>query len=409
MAEKPLGYEYRPLEGRRIVLGLTGGVAIYRSMDLAREMIRFGAVVKPVFTPRARELVNPMLFKWATGEEPVTELTGDAEHVVLSSEWDAMVIAPSTLNTMAKIAAGIGDNPVTLTAIAFLGAGKPLLIVPTMNINLYNSPQYREIVRKLYDQGATVLPPLLVEGKAKYPPISDLVYCVDTLIERGRDMAGFKALVTAGATREYLDPVRVITNPSSGLMGIYVAREISCRGGYVTLVHGVMMHKPPYLVESIAVETTLEMAEKVKALTMEEEYDVAVYAAAPADYKPIQKAPSKIPTRLGEITMKLRPTVKVIKAVRRKPRLSIAFAAETVNSNKELVEAGYNKLSDYNVDMVVANRVGVKGRGFGSEYIDPCIVTREGSECLGVIHKALLARRIVDWVAEKLASKEGEG
>jgi len=402
LAELPKRYEYTPLADKRIVVGLTGGVAIYRTLDFVRKLIRLGAEVITVFTPKAMKFINPILFEWATQQKPITELTGKAEHIFLSKEWDAMVIAPTTLNTMAKIASGIGDNAVTLTAIAFLGAGKPVLFVPSMNLNLYNTPQYREIVEKLYDYGATVLPPLISEGKAKYPPIEDLVYCIDALISRGRDMAGYNVLVTAGPTREYIDPVRIITNPSSGLMGIYIAREITCRGGYVTLVHGPLRHSPPYLAKTKPVETTMEMAEAVKEISQQEKFDVAIFAAAPADYRPIQKAPKKISSRIGDITVKFRPTVKVIKALKQRPKVIVAFAAETVTSNDELIKKALEKLKDYNADLVIANKVGVKGRGFASDYIEACLVTSEGTECLGVIHKALLARRIIDWVSHRL-------
>ncbi len=405
MTEAPVAYKYRPLSGKKIVLGLTGGIAIYRSVDLVRELVRMGAVVKPVFTPKAVEFINPLLFEWASGEKPVTRLSGRAEHVLLSNEYDAMVIAPATLNTMSKIAYGVGDNPVTLTAIAFLGAGKPVIMVPSMNLNLYNTPQYREIVKKLYEIGAVVIPPLISEDKAKYPPLSDLVYCIDALLDRGRDMAGYNVLVTAGPTREYIDPVRVLTNPSTGYMGVTLAREICCRGGYVLLVHGPLAHEPPYLADRIEVETTLEMAEEVKKACLENTFDAAIFAAAPADYRPVQKASKKIPSRMGEITVKLRPTVKVVKALKSRPRVLVVFAAETVSGYDELVSRAMEKLEDYDADLVVANRVGVEGRGFGSEYIDLCLVSRDGHECLGVVHKAFATRRIIDWVSSRL----GEG
>lgn len=406
MAELPTKYKYVPLADKKIVIGLTGSIAVYRTIDFVRKLIRLGAKVITVFTPKAMEFINPVLFEWATQQKPVRELSGKAEHILLSKEWDAMVIAPATLNTMSKIAYGIGDNPVTLTAIAFLGVGKPVLFVPSMNLSLYNSPQYRNIAEKLYDYGAIVLPPLISEGKAKYPPIDDLAYCVDTLIYRERDMAGFKVLVTAGPTREYIDPVRIITNPSSGLMGLYIAREIACRGGYVTLIHGPIKHDPPYLVDARPVETTIEMAEAVKKAGQQVVFDAAVFAAAPADYKPVRRASKKIPSKIGDIAVKFRPTVKVIKALRQRPKVVIAFAAETVNDLKELIEKGREKLKEYRADLVVANRVGLKGLGFASDYIEACLVTDEDAECLGIIHKAVLARKVVDWVANRLGESK---
>lgn len=400
--ELPKKYTYAPLTGKKILLGVTGSVAIYRSIDLARELIRRGARVKVLMTPTAQEFIQPKLFHWATGLKPVTSLSGEAEHISLSREYHAMVIAPTTLKTMAEIAYGIGDTPVSLTAIAMLGRNKPVIVVPTMNISLYWSPQYRRVYDSLRGQGVKFVPPYIIEDKVKFPPLRDLVYCIQRSIELKKELSGLKVLVTAGPTREYIDPVRVITNPSSGLMGVYLALEFSCRGAETHLVHGPMSVEPPYCSHNYSIETTHQMASIVKKLGEELSPDIAVFAAAPADYRPISRSPEKIPTRLGELTVKLRPTLRVIKALKNRPRVLVAFAAETVRNREELVEKARNKLRDYRADIIVANNVLSKETGFGKEFLDVCIVYENREECPGIIHKEELAKTIADAVINRL-------
>lgn len=400
--EAPREKPYTPLEKKTIVLGVTGSSAIYRSVDLARQLIRLGADVYVVMTSDATTFVSPKLFEWATGNPVTTMFNGEPVHIVLAEKASSMVIAPATLNTLSKIAYGVGDNPLVLTAIAMLGSGKRVAVVPSMNIRLYKSPQTRRVLEALKELGVVVIPPYVSEDKAKYPPIRDLVALIDGITSRGRDLEGKKVLVTAGPTREYIDPVRVITNPSSGLMGVLIALEFYSRGAEVTLVHGPLKTEPPYCTRNIAVETTNEMAEVVEELTSKNVYDVAVFAAAPADYMPAEQSPSKIPSRLGGLELKLVPTRKVVKSVRKKPRIMIGFAAETVKSREELLVKAREKLDDYGLDLIVGNVVGVKGLGFESEYIDACFVTREKVECIGFVSKAYLARRIADWTVDRI-------
>jgi len=400
--EPPHRYVYAPLAERKIILGVTSSSAIYRAIDLSRELIRMGAEVKVFMTEKAMEFVSPILFSWATGSDPVVELTGKAEHIRYGKEYDAMIIAPCTINTLSKIAHGIGDNPVTLTAITFLGLRKKLIIVPAMNINLYKSPQYARAESILKEYGAIIIKPFIIEDKAKFPPISDLARIIDAAINRGRDLEGINVLITAGPTREYIDPVRVITNPSSGLMGVLLALEFYGRGANVTLIHGPLTVKPPYVTRNIEVETTEDMAKAVHDLSSKVDYDVMIFAGAPADYAPVRMFKEKIPSRKGEITLLLKPSPKVIKNIVRKPRVLVGFAAETVGSLDELVEKAREKLYDYNADLIVGNIVGRKDEGFGKEFLHACLVWSDGFECLGTIHKAYLARKIADWVVKRL-------
>lgn len=393
---------YRPLLDRNIVLGVTGSSAIYRSIDLARRMIRMGARVRVVMTRFAAKLISPDLFHWATGYKPYVEMTGETEHIDLSKWSNALVVAPATLNTMNKIAYGILDELLTLTAVTTLGDGKRVIVVPAMNIRLMNSPHYRKTSSILREIGVVVIPPLIEEDKAKFPPIPDLSHCIDAIVNRGKDLEGLKILVTAGATREYIDPVRIITNPSSGLMGILVAREAACRGADVKLVHGPVTVGLPYLVEKINTYTTEEMTRVVYDLTSRVDFDIAVFAAAPVDYRPVKTYSTKIHTReVSRLILELETTPKVIKNIARRPRVLVGFAAET-SSGDLLMESTRRKLNEYGLDLVVGNNVLSDIAGFGREFLDSIIYSRDGVVKSGVLSKYEVARIIIDFAKNAL-------
>jgi phosphopantothenoylcysteine decarboxylase/phosphopantothenate--cysteine ligase len=310
------------------------------------------------------------------------------------------------LNTMCKIAHGVLDELLTLTAITMLGSGKKVIVVPTMNIRLLNTPQYDKAIKILREEGVFIIPPKIEEDKAKYPPIEDLSHCIDALINRGRDLEGARVLVTAGATVEHIDPVRVITNPSSGLMGILVAREAACRGASVTLVHGNITLEPPYMVKTIRVESTEDMARVVRDLTEKEEFDIGVFAAAPADYKPISPRVLKINTKeYGKIVLELEATPKVIKNILKKPRYIVAFAAETL-SGDELLNKAREKLIEYRADLVVGNNVLSAKAGFAKEYLEAIIITKDDVVASGLLLKYEIARLILDKAHEGLSSNK---
>ncbi|WP_276814973.1 bifunctional phosphopantothenoylcysteine decarboxylase/phosphopantothenate--cysteine ligase CoaBC, partial [Desulfurococcus amylolyticus] len=403
MAHEELArFLHQPLQGRNILLGLTASSSIYKSIDLARRLIRMGGNLRVVMTRRSLSLIGVDLVHWATGSKPFYEMSGETEHIDLAQWADAMVIAPATLNTMGKIAYGILDELLTLTATTMMGSSKKVIIVPAMNIRLMSSPQYKNAAGKLEEYGAVIIPPLIEEDKAKYPPLDDLSHCIDAIVNRGVDLKNRRILVTAGPTREYLDPVRVITNPSSGLMGVLIARELACRGARVDLVHGPMTVKPPYLVKSIHVETTSDMADKIRELTNETIYDAAVFAAAPADYKPASSSPEKISTRdKPYLEVRLEQTPKTIKSIANRPRILVAFAAETCGGEK-LVEKTLLKASDYGADLVIGNNVLSSEAGFGKEMLEIVAVAEGGIMDRGTRFKPEVARIIGDFISRRL-------
>ncbi len=409
-----IGQESRALHGKKIVLGVTGSVAAYKSIDLARKLMRRGAIVRVVLSRDAARLVSTELFHWATGEEPVVDIRGEIEHVVFAREYDAMVIAPATANTIAKLVNGIADTSVTLVALSMHGAGKPVLVVPVMHSNMYQSPITRENIELARKKGYHILEPVIEEDKAKIPDIENIALKTEALVLRGEDLRGLRILVTAGPTREHLDPVRFLSNPSTGRMGVAIAREAYFRGAKVTLIHGPLCNTtPPPWIKTIEVTSTRELRDKVLEEVDKNNYDIIVLAAAPADYTFEEKSREKIETsKQPEITVKLRQTPKVIaevvsKAKAKKPSaVIVGFSAETAHSDQELVEKAKRKLEQYRVDIIVANNVLRKDIGFASTHNQVVIITSETVEKTPKLTKEEIARIILDKALKQLGEKQ---
>jgi len=387
------------LAGRCVVLGITGSVAAYKALDTARWLIRRGADVRVVMTNVASELIGPKLVQWATGNTPVVELSGDVEHIGLTWDCDSMLIAPATLSTMAKVAYGITDNPVSVTAVSMHGQGKPLVIVPAMHGSMMGSRQFSVVRAQLERMGVTVVPPIVEEDVAKYPDPLLIARITASVTLRGRDLKGKRVLVTAGATREWIDEVRFITNASSGSMGIEAAIEAHSRGADVDLVHGPSV-EPPHVIRSYRAETTDDMARIVSRLTEAGEYDAIIAAAAPLDFKPEKRLAGKLKSGV-EMDVRLVPTQKVISAIRRRPKVMIAFAAEVTEDRDALLEAAKAKLEKYSADLIVANTVGASDVGFSSRYLKAVLVERKTHKYLDKVLKEDVARMLLDYVFEK--------
>ncbi|RLG77669.1 MAG: bifunctional phosphopantothenoylcysteine decarboxylase/phosphopantothenate--cysteine ligase CoaBC, partial [Thermoprotei archaeon] len=381
------------LEGKKVVLGVTGSVAAYKAVDVARRLIRLGADVYIVMTKCATEFVTPMLFEWATGKRPVVELSGGVEHIALAKACDSMVVVPATLNTMAKIVQGAADNSVILTAIAMLGKGKPVVVVPAMHKNLYEAAVTQEIVKKLADLGVDVLPPVEKGGRLIIPSPEIIAEKVASVTLRGCDLEGLTLLITAGPTREYIDNVRFITNPSSGLMGIALANAAYFRGASVVLIRGPTMLEPAPWIKTIDVVSTEEMADAVRKAAEEYKVDAAILAAAPADYRPREVFQGKIASGLDKLVLELVPTPKVVAELRKVFRGPIiGFAAEYAPSDEEAIERARKKLSERGFDVILVNNVAKKGIGFSSPTNEVYVVTSEGPiKKLGPARKEFLA------------------
>ena len=404
-SKRLIGEESSALQGKKVVLGVTGSVACYRSVDLARKLMRRGAEVYVVMSESAADLVSPELFRWATGNPVMVEFTGDIEHVEYAEYADSMIIAPATANTVSKIAHGVADTSVTLTALTMRGAEKPVGVVPVMHLQLYKSPQMSSSVERLKSLGYHVLDPLIEADKAKMPEVEDIAHFTEAMTLRGRDLEGLKLLVTAGPTREYLDPVRFLTNPSSGRMGVALAKEAFFRGSSVTLVHGPLSVRAPPWVKCVEAETTDEYLKQVLEELSTNEYHVAILAGAPIDYRFERVYESKLESADGPLNVKLQLTPKVVEAVRKRfPDIYlVGFAAETVKSDEELVERAEMKLKRYSLNMVVANNVARKDIGFMSTMNEVYVIDEDGCKVrIPKASKEEVARVILDLLESRV-------
>ncbi|BEP18452.1 bifunctional phosphopantothenoylcysteine decarboxylase/phosphopantothenate--cysteine ligase CoaBC [Pyrofollis japonicus] len=394
------------LRGKCIVLGVTGSAAIYRSIDLARTLMRLGARVRVVTTPAATELVSPTLFEWATGYPVVTKLTGAIEHVTLSRLCDAVVVAPASLDTLAEIAELRASTPVSATVQEAAGLGKPVLLIPAMHLGMWR--RSKRLLDELGRQGFYVMEPVIEGEQAKYPPVELAAWWIESILMRGVDLRGKKVLVTAGPTREYIDEVRVLTNPSSGKMGVYLALEARWRGADVVLLHGPLCTALPPQWRSYVEAYNFVSAEDALRLVREHAkgIDLGLYAAAISDYKPSEKLEGKIDSSSNkELVLKLVKTPKVIaEAVAAEPNaVHIGFAAEAASSVEELLVKARRKLEKYRLDAVAANNIREPGAGFGSETNHVYIVDwRGGATEIPRMHKRLVARRILNHAVKLL-------
>jgi phosphopantothenoylcysteine decarboxylase/phosphopantothenate--cysteine ligase len=344
------------LSGKKIVLGVTGSVAAVECVKLARELVRHGAEVHPVMTEAARNIIHPYSLEFATGNPPVTEIDGKVQHVALCGEVedkaDMLLIAPSTANTISKIAYGIDDTPVTTFATTAIGSKIPVVVVPAMHGSMYNHPVVLENIEKLRTIGIDILEPKLEENKAKMPEIENIVEHVIRTLGPG-DLRGKKILVIAGGTQEKIDDIRVITNKSSGRTGITLAQSAFERGADSELWMGrCEVELPGYVpVKRFdSINSLLAMVDKIDA-------DIVLVPAAISDYSP-EKQEGKIPSGKEKLTLNLKPTPKVIAKIRKEVDcVLVGFKAEFNLSSDELLNRARFRMEDSHLDLIVANDI----------------------------------------------------
>ena len=390
------------LKGRRLVLGVTGGIAAYKCAELTRELVRRGAEVKVVMTAGAREFVTPLTLQTVSGNPVYTELftlirEQDIAHIALAEFAELMIVAPATANVIGKAAAGIADD---LLTTVFMAMKAPVLFCPAMNTQMYESPALQENLGKLRAWGYHVLPPASgplackSEGQGRLPEVSEIVEEAVSILTP-KDLEGEHVLVTAGPTREPFDPVRFITNYSSGKMGYAVALQARRRGARVTLVSGPTSLPQPAGVEVVNVGSALEMRDAV--LSRLEGVTAVIKAAAVADYRPAALADQKIKKKEGPLTLALERNPDIIREIGRKKgkRVLVGFAMESEN----LLANARSKLIDKNMDLIVANDLREEGAGFQCDTNVIKILDRKGNiEALPLMDKAEAAGRILDRV-----------
>lgn len=392
------------LYGKNVVLGVSGGIAAYKSCEIVSRLKKLGACVDVIMTKNAEEFVTPLTFETLAKSKVVTDTFArreeyDVHHVSLAKKADVFVVAPATANVIAKFARGIADDMLSTTWLACKSAK---IVAPAMNTAMYEDEATQENLRLLSERGVIIAEPAEGRlacgdvGKGKMAEPVDIVGLINDILRPVRDFEDKTVLVTAGATEEYIDGVRVITNHSSGKMGCAIAQAAAERGAKVVLVHGNMsVLVPEGVFRSVRVHSTAEMMEAVKAEVAES--DVVIMAAAPADYRPKQTYSSKI--KSDTLTMEFVKNPDIAKEIGKMKgeRKLVIFSAETDN----LLSNASKKVAAKNADFAVANDVTKEGAGFYTDTNIATLVGRNGDirEC-GLMTKRALADVILDAVLE---------
>ncbi len=396
----------KDLQGKTIVLGISGGIAAYKMPNVAHALAKRGADVHVLMTKNATEFIAPLVFETLTNRRCIVDTFDrnfqyDVAHVSLANAADLMLIAPATANVLAKLAHGLADDMLTTVTLA---AHCPKLVAPAMNTHMLENPITQDNLKTLAQYGFTVIPSgsgLLAcgdTGSGRLPDEQTLVDYVDRALFAPRDLAGKKVVVTAGATQEPMDPVRYITNHSTGKMGYAIARACMLRGADVTLLTAPTALRPVPFVKTVPFTTAESLFEAVKAHAMDA--DALIMAAAVADYRPVNVADEKIKKKDGDLTLPLARTQDILAWVgAHKPEklFVCGFSMETEN----LLENSAAKLQRKNMDMIVANNLKTPGAGFGVDTNVVTILTREGSEPLPLQSKDDVAMHIAAAIAAR--------
>ncbi len=390
------------MTGKEIVLGVTGGIAAYKSADLVSRLRHMGAHVHVIMTKNATEFIAPMTFQ-TLSNHPVSVDTFAApeywnvEHVALAKLADLFVVAPATANFLAKMAAGIADDMLTTTVLA---TKAPVLLAPAMNTGMWTAEATRQNVETLKKRGVLFIGPdsgMLAcgdEGAGRMSEPAEIAGRIGEILQKKNDMAGLRVLVTAGATRERLDPVRFLSNDSSGKMGFALAEAARDRGAEVTVVKGNTTAEVTQRIRIIGIES----AEDLLKAMMEEapKQDIIIQAAAVADYRPAETAREKIKKKSGEplvLRLEENPDVaKEIGRIKKESQTLVGFAAET----NQVTEHAKEKMKKKNLDMIVANDVTKPGAGFNTDTNIATIITKDGMEEQPLQTKIQLANTILD-------------
>jgi len=379
LSKRIIGSLSASLAGRRVVICITGSVASFLSPAIAREIMRHGAEVHAFLTPDAVKLVSPQLLHWATGNPVVTELTGELEHVKYAREADLVLVAPATANTIAKMVHGVSDNAVTALLLTAMGYGKKVIVVPAMHEPMWDAEQTRRNVEELRDMGVTVLEPVVAEEKARLAEPSTIADHVIRMLHPKRLPEGTAVLVSAGATAEHIDPIRVVTNQSSGRMGLEIALEAFRRGAETHLILGHASVEPPNYIKTYRVSDSESLRKTLQELVESLRPKIYFSTIAVADYRPLTAWEKKVDTSTYHtITVELRAVDKILPLVKylNPSTTVVAFKAE-YNVDDETLIARAKNLLDHS-DIVYASDVGRPGSYFGSKTTSGIIVDRWG-------------------------------
>ena len=349
------------LSGKKIVLCVAGSVAAYKAIELARLLMRHGAYVTCVTSNAVTKLIQPEYFKWATGNEVITKLTGELEHIRLAdyNQSDLVIVYPATANTLGKLANGIDDTPVSTVLTVGFGSKIPILMCLAMHASMYENLAVKKNIKFLKNK-IEFLSPKLIEGKAKSPEPEDVLENVLKKFGFSSILKNKKVLITAGPTIEQIDPIRAITNQSSGKTGVSLASELISAGAKVTFVYGPGNEKAPKGAKIINVVSSKEMHSVVK-LELKKKFDIVIMAAAVADYVPTIQSKNKIKSSKSSMNISLKKAPKIIDQIKKyqKNVLLVGFKAETNFTKAQLIKSAQKKLKESEADMIVANDIGL--------------------------------------------------
>jgi phosphopantothenoylcysteine decarboxylase / phosphopantothenate---cysteine ligase len=400
-------------KGKCIVLGVTGGIAAYKACEIVSGLHKAGAVVYVVMTANATRFVAPLTFETLSGNPCITDTferpaTWEVEHIALAKRADLFLIAPATANFIAKLSHGIADDMLLTTCLA---ATAPFLLAPAMNTGMWNAQANQDNLHILERRGVNFIGPdagMLAcgdTGMGRMSEPNDIIAACAALVAPAQDMAGLKVLVTAGPTREDIDPVRYISNRSSGKMGFALALAAQKRGADVTLVAGPVPIAPPALTRYLQVTSTEDLAQAV--LSQCASQDIIIQAAAPADYRAENPAKQKIKKAGDEpLMLTLVPTMDVAQAVGRQKRAGqtlVGFAAET----EHVTQNAAAKMERKKLDMIIANEVGKDGTGFEADNNKVTVITKESAEDLPLQAKTVLADEILNRIMHLRGIRQG--
>ena len=396
------------LKGKTVLLGVTGGIACYKSANLASALVKQGANVQVVMTRNATEFIGPHTFESLTGNR-VSVDTFDrnyqfqVEHIALADQADLVLVAPATANVLAKLAHGLADDMLTTTILA---CNCPKIAAPAMNTKMYENPVTQDNLDILRKYGWEIMEPASgrlacgAVGKGKMPEPEDLLECVLHALSHEKDMAGLKVLVTAGPTQEALDPVRYLTNHSTGKMGYAIARAAAARGAQVTLVSGpVNLKKPPYM-EVVDILSAQDMFDAVTSRAPEQ--DIIIKAAAVADYRPASVAEDKIKKsgNDSDLSLPLARTSDIL-AWLGEHRVPGQFLCGFSMETKDMVENSKKKLEKKHIDLIAANNLKQAGAGFGVDTNVLTLISSDGARELPLLSKEEAAHALLDEIMSR--------
>lgn len=398
------------LQGKTVVLGVTGGIAAYKMPNLASALVKLGCNVQVLMTQNATQFITAVTFETLTGNKALVDtfdrnFSFQVEHIAVADQADLVMIAPATANVIAKLAHGLADDMLTTTVLA---CNCPKIVVPAMNTKMYENPVTQDNLNILRHYGWEVVEPASgylacgAVGKGKMPEPEVLLQVILHDLAHEKDMVGKKVLVTAGPTQEALDPVRYLTNHSSGKMGYAIAQAAARRGAQVTLVSGpVALKRLPY-VETVDVVSAQEMFEAVTARAVEQ--DIIIKAAAVADYRPTVVAEDKMKKSDDALSIPLERTQDILGWLgqhRQPGQFLCGFSMETQN----MVENSHKKLEKKRVDMIAANNLKVEGAGFGVDTNLLTLITKDGLDELPMVTKEAAADLLLDSILKRMEEK----